>query len=55
MKRAHYFAPGAIDATPRRSRLRPRQRWARAYVTITLTGILVGLVAGYCQAKGWPL
>jgi hypothetical protein len=51
-----YFAPGAIENPARRTRR--NTGWRRAVLDVmallAVAGLL-GFVAGYLQAKGWPL
>ena len=52
---AFYFAPGAIESAPSRKRLSGWRSLVRdALVLLAIAGILGGL-AGFLQAKGWPL
>ena len=51
----YYFAPGAIEQGPRRTRrlLGWRRAVADLCCCIAIAG-LIGAAAGYLQAKGWP-
>lgn len=51
----YYFAPGAIEQDPRRTRrlLGWRRAVADLCCCIAIAG-LIGAAAGYLQAKGWP-
>lgn len=52
----YYFAPGAIDTTPRRGkRLAGWQRVVRDVAAWLAVAALIGFAAGVLQAKGWPL
>jgi len=52
----YYFAPGAIDRSPRRSkRLAGWQRLVRDIAACLAVAGLIGFAAGVMQAKGWPL
>lgn len=52
-----YFAPGALDA-PEASKWGPRDRLGRAVLQLCVVLMIAGLLgclAGYLQARGWPL
>ncbi len=50
-----YFAPGAIDCMPPRERLTGWRRLVRDVIVLLAVSGCIGFVAGYLQAKGWPL
>lgn len=51
-----YFAPGAIEHGPRRSkRLAPWQRLVLDCAAVLAIAGLLGFCAGYLQVMGWPL
>lgn len=52
----YYFAPGAIESAPGRSkRLSGWQRLVRDVAGCLAVAGLIGFVAGVLQARGWPL
>ena len=51
-----YFAPGAIENEPRRTkRLSGWQRLVIDCAALLIVSGLIGFAAGVLQAKGWPL
>lgn len=51
-----YFAPGAIEHPPRRTRrISPLGRLVLQGAAVLATAAALGALAGYMQAGGWPL
>lgn len=54
--RSHYFAPGAVEHGPRRTRrITGWRRTVLDLIALLAVAGLIGFAAGYLQVKGWPL